>query len=159
MNQLLILSILAVMPLMEGLEITSLTACTLETNDLKLACNFMKKTGIVNYRWDFRSEKNQQVVASSTNPGSVAATYKQRAKVTMTDTQVNLILTGFGSSDSGNYTCNLFPSNEQESNRSVSVKKDAVLKCSAPGLLLNTPWMLSLLLLFPVLQALELKVK
>ncbi|XP_072885958.1 thy-1 membrane glycoprotein-like [Hemitrygon akajei] len=155
MNQLLILSILAVLPLMEGLEITNLTACTSETNNLKLDCNFREKTGTIKYQWDFRSEKSQLVVASSANPNAVAATYKQRTKVTMTETQVNLILTGFGNSDSGNYTCRLFPSGGQEYNKSVSVMKAAVLKCSAPGLLLNTPWMLSLLLLFPFLQVLD----
>ncbi|XP_062894385.1 thy-1 membrane glycoprotein-like isoform X1 [Mobula hypostoma] len=159
MNQLLILSILAVLPLMEGQEITSLTACTSVTNDLKLDCNFRKKSaGTINYQWDFLTEKNQTlVVASSTNPATVASTYKQRTKVTMTDAQVNLILTGFGNSDSGSYTCRLSPSDGSllEYKKSILVQKAVVPKCSAPGLLLNTPWMLSLLLFFPVIQALD----
>ncbi|XP_051896018.1 thy-1 membrane glycoprotein-like [Pristis pectinata] len=158
MNHLLILSVLAVLPLMEGQEITSLTACTSATNDLNLNCNYKKKsTGTIYYEWSVLTAKNQTLVlASSMHPNSVAPVYKNRAKVTKTDSQLTVTLTGFGTADDGKYTCHLFPSGDTmpEYNKTISVMKATVQTCGASGLLLNTPWMLSLLL-FPVIQSLD----
>ncbi|XP_069750753.1 thy-1 membrane glycoprotein [Narcine bancroftii] len=157
MNPLLILSVLAVLPLMEGQQITKLMACITKTNDLSLLC-FYTKISEINYEWSLLKENNQTLVLASTiQPNKVSPTLKNRVKITLTDVQLKATLNGFGTSIDGKYTCHLRFKTEpmQEFNKTISVLKATVPKCGASGLLPNTSWMLCLLLLFPVLQALD----
>ncbi|XP_032905402.1 thy-1 membrane glycoprotein-like [Amblyraja radiata] len=155
MNHLLILSVLAALPLVEGQEITRLTACTTKTNDLSLECQHKKASGDIKYEWSLFNRKNQTLVIISTIQENKAdASYKKRAKVTKTDDMVMLNVTGFGTIDNGKYTCHLRLNAEpgHDDNKTISVTKETIPKCGASGLLLNIPLMLSLLLLLPVLQ-------
>uniref|UniRef100_UPI00398E9B1E thy-1 membrane glycoprotein-like n=1 Tax=Pristiophorus japonicus TaxID=55135 RepID=UPI00398E9B1E len=156
MNHLLMLSLLAVMPMIEGQVIEKLEACTTKTNDLQVSCMYTIQGDVTtNYEWKFMKKPNEVLlVASSISPNLVAPVYKNRATVHKTNTLVQLTLTGFGTADDGSYECHLiFP--KQEANKTVLVEKAKVVTCGAPGLLLSAPWMLSLLLSLTVLQALD----
>ncbi|XP_078055273.1 thy-1 membrane glycoprotein [Mustelus asterias] len=155
MKQLLILSVLAVLPMVEGLEITRIDACTTKTNDLQLDCNYKKTdSGNVKYEWSLYTTGNKTIVInSSINPQKESATFKNRATVNVTDTLLRLIITGFGVSMEGNYTCTL-NLDAKAKNATISVEHD-VATCGTPGLVLSSPWMLSLLLSLTVLQALD----
>lgn len=155
MNHLLILSVLAALPLVEGQEITRLTACTTMTNDLSLECQYKKVPSAISYEWSFLKGKELPLVIASTIQASkVDQSYKNRARVTMTDDMVLLNVTSFTETDNGKYICrlrlNAEPSNDY--NKTIPVIKETIPKCGASGLLLNIPLMLSLLLLLPVLQ-------
>lgn len=156
MNHLLILSVLAALPLVEGLEITYLTACTTNTSDLSLKCQYKKASGAIDYEWSLLREKDMKtLVIATTIQGmdKVDPKYRNRAKTSMTDYMATLIVTGFGTADNGNYTCHL-RLNADNVNKTIPVMHATIPRCGASGLLLNIPLMLSLLLLLPVLQTL-----
>ncbi|XP_078282797.1 thy-1 membrane glycoprotein-like [Rhinoraja longicauda] len=157
MNNLLILSVLAALPLVEGQQIKHLSACTTITNDLSLKCNYEKVSGDIKYEWSLLNVKGiLMVIASTIQPGKVDPSYKNRAQGNIEAQMITLNVTGFGTADNGDYTCHLLWNAEptRDYNKTILVMKEKVPKCGASGLLLNIPLMLSLLLLLPVLQTL-----
>ncbi|XP_072342446.1 thy-1 membrane glycoprotein isoform X2 [Scyliorhinus torazame] len=154
MIQLLLLSVVAVLPIAEGLEITKMAACSTKTNDLRVDCNY-KMTGStladIKYTWSLLTTKNQTLVIKSTiTSGKESPTFKNRAEVNLTDMLLRLIITGFGKSEEGKYMCVLTSKSKVE-NRTISVQH-AVAKCDAAGCVLGS-WMLSLVLALTALQA------
>ncbi|XP_020380687.2 thy-1 membrane glycoprotein [Rhincodon typus] len=158
MNQLLIVLVLAVLSMTEGLEITDLYACTNKTNDLRIDCAY-KKTGsnAIQYEWSLSKEKSTFVLASTIHTNAITTIYKDRAKAILKDTCLTLMLTGFSDSDDGTYTCHLHSDSEtkKNANKTISVKHGNVTTCGAPGLVLDSPRMLILLLSLAILHALD----
>ncbi|XP_078415257.1 thy-1 membrane glycoprotein-like isoform X2 [Cetorhinus maximus] len=159
MKQLLILSALAVLSMVESQQITKIDACTIETKKLRVDCNYRKNSsGAIKYEWSLITEKNEILVINSTlNPEKGYPAFKHRAEVDMTDVLLRLTLTGFGKSDEGKYMCRLCSETDVKNdyNKTIPVKHADIATCGAFGLVLSSPWMLSLLLSLTVLQALD----
>ncbi|XP_067910271.1 thy-1 membrane glycoprotein-like [Heterodontus francisci] len=159
MTRLLILSILAVLPMVKGQMITALNACTTKNNDLRVDCNHHKMaSGNISYEWSLFNVKNEtKVIASTIHPNKIDRSFKGRAHVMFTDVLLQLTLTGFGEAFEGLYMCRLrsdtHPQNDY--NKTTPIMKAKLARCGAPGLVLYSPWMLSLLLSLTVLQALD----
>ncbi|XP_038635620.1 thy-1 membrane glycoprotein-like [Scyliorhinus canicula] len=157
MIQLLILSVMAVLPMAEGLEITKMAACTTKNNNLRVDCNY-KMAGStladIKYEWSLYRKVNETVVIKSTiNPRKENPSFKNRADVNLTDMLLRLTITGFGTPEMGTYMCKLNSKTEVK-NDTTSVQRD-VAECDAAGCVLGS-WMLSLVLALTVLQALDI---
>ncbi|XP_043533679.1 thy-1 membrane glycoprotein-like [Chiloscyllium plagiosum] len=151
MKQLLIVSVsvLAVLSMTEGLEITNMYACINKTNDLRIDCTYKTTvSGTIKYEWKLNNGKNTRVVVSTIHSNQIDASFKNRAQANFVDSSLRLTLTGFSNADDGAYTCHLHSETEtvKDINKTIAVKHGHLLTCGAPGLMQDSPQVLILIL-------------
>ncbi|XP_072449610.1 thy-1 membrane glycoprotein [Chiloscyllium punctatum] len=149
MKQLLIVSVLAVLSMTEGLEITNMYACINKTNDLRIDCTYKTTvTGTIKYEWNLNNGKDTRVVASTIHSNQIDASFKKRAQTNFVDSSLRLTLTGFSNADDGAYTCHLHPETGTVKyiNKTITVKHGNLPTCGAPGLMQDSPQVLILIL-------------
>ncbi|XP_005988161.2 thy-1 membrane glycoprotein [Latimeria chalumnae] len=153
--------ILAVLPAIYAMNITSLNACLTKEQSLQVDCRYEAKSK-EDLKYTFTLEEAQKPsrnVASNKEPFSQdqAFTKKVKVEVVKSENLVRLTLPQLEKGQEGTYVCKLEWPGAAPIMKSVAVYKGDLLACSAISLLIqNTSWLLCLLLSLPLLQAIDL---
>lgn len=146
--------LLSVLQMSRGQKVTSLTAC-LVNQSLRLDCRHENNTNLpIQHEFSLTREKKKHVLSGTLG----VPEHAYRSRVTLSSQRYIKVLTlaNFTSKDEGDYTCELRVSGQspENSNKTVSVYRDKLVKCGGISLLVqNTSWMLLLLLSLSLLQA------
>ncbi|XP_007523637.1 thy-1 membrane glycoprotein [Erinaceus europaeus] len=149
-----IVVLLAVLQVVCGQTVTSLTACMVNQS-LRLDCRHDNVTHLpIQYEFSLTRETKKHVLFGTM--GVPEHSYRSRTKFTNKHNIKVLYLAGFTTKDEGVYTCELRLSGQPPitSSKNVSVLRDKLVKCKGISLWTqNTWWLLLLLLSLPLLQA------